>query len=565
MSSQEILNYIKENLANGYSKEDIKNALMSAGWESSQIDEAFSSFDKPQKEPEEEKPVFDTGVQKEGERVQDVGKEISVDGAIMSPEGNIGEEKKKSPLDIKFLILGGVLALLLVSFFAWFLFFRETASLEERLVEKVNNMENLNSFNVSYEIFLNAEEGGDEFEYTLNLDTKIDKINNSFSSSGGFDFRLEDNWGGMFLGANLSSVYKEGDFYLKIEDIDFRIPSIEEDFFYFLEQAGEEEAELFEDNFNNMIDNLKEIFTGRYVLISEDFEEDFFDFYGLEGGSVDVDKYMDFFETPFNEEISLGEMFTEDAIEVLEYRDDQVDGVSATRYKVALKEKPFLDNLIFALGKLENMPEAEIFYQEISQVKEDLIVTREETQEGDVFSNINIWANEDHVLKIEFSSREHLEEHKREEMFDGIDVDFDIILEFKDFNKDFNIERPGEFLTLQELFEEFMAYYLDFIFEIASNEERLQLIKEIEYLAALNYEDEGSYEGTKEEPEILMYKEMQAVDIYFEDENYCASIEMLKEQEESGENEKEAGFYCVTESSSPKEGTRCESATQGCR
>ena len=416
MIDQQLLDYIKKELGMGVSKEEIKNILLSNGWQDNDIEEVFNF-----KEPSEE--IIPNNIP----RQSDVNPVSLSEQPLSSnlPETKLSEDvistkSSKKPLKI---IISIILALMLIggSVFAYFYYFESP----ERIVAKMlENMSNVKSLEYKGQMAVEVET-----LTTSSISYFLEKADNSkekqkesalLDLSGSFDINNLDSpklVSSIKITSDVIEENTEASIIINDEVYYFKLTDIPNIFF---------DASFLEDKWVSV--DLKEI--KKYL------EE--------EGKGEDVEEFEKQKKILLEEKTEQIKEITKKAnVYIITKKSiDEINGKKAYRYAFTMSREKIID-LFSEINKLisdEPLIKDED-RQEVMEILKDV-----EMPSGEV------WIGKEDLLLYKIKIDYTLENIEMETV-----ADFDIDLEFSNHNKEIKVDIPSSTKTLEEIFAELMG------------------------------------------------------------------------------------------------------------
>jgi len=316
-------------------------------------------------------------------------------------------------------------ALLLVAGGVYFYLDTEVLTPEQELLRAAENMANLDSFTMETELQAEGEDAGEELSLLLSAVTDIDRreegsyrsvINGEVFAEG-----VTVDFGGevTYVGDNL---YGRVDVFPTV-----LLPGIPDEIrdlvgvdILLMENVSqdlEEEMETFDED------------------LAEAFEEE-----GLDPMTMqEIAEHMEDIATKALED---------EVIKVSETEDDEVRGVPATKYTIEIDYEKLPDFMIEIAEDYEDtFPGIDV-----EEVREEMERAKEEMEEmEEMETEFYVWADGEHILRVQF-----LFEMEEE------DVSLEFNTFFGNFNEEFEITAPEEYMELEEVSEMMMGLFSPF-------------------------------------------------------------------------------------------------------
>jgi len=438
-----------------------------------------------------------------------------IDQGITTAKG--GKEKKNNGSSKVKVAIGSVvviLALLGVFVFGHDLFFEQSDEEEiqsfdneEQLIEKFNRVWDLEYYKTTISIEGKSETDGGDSGEEFNLMVGIE---NAFPEKLKVGIEGEMTYPGTTISLDGMLWYVEGNLYGRIDTF----PPV-----FFL--TGSELDDILNKN----------------ILLAEDIEDEFEElFNNNENFPDDIDpqkagEALDYF---------LSQIVNENSFTITGTGKDVLNSEEVSMYELEFN----FDNIQKSIEKsADRYPE---IFKEYDGTDDDIDEIKKQIQENDI--RINLWANEDYVLKVEVVG--NIEEDK-------VSGFFSIGIEFSDFNKEPDIESPQEYISFEDLtfFEDSLE---ESRFPAYDTQIRSQL-SQVRSFAEMHYYDEGgTYEGFEnsenwnnlayEIPECSKDRLPQGEESYritIDDQEYAAWAPLCSSE----------GYYCVDSTGESREFT----------
>lgn len=312
-----------------------------------------------------------------------------------------------------------LVVILVIAGGAYFLLQDELLTPEQEVLSAMKNTKEADSLTMDLEINANMVEDGEEVSFVLGMLSDIDRREEGSMSS---DINGEVVAEGMAVNFGGGLTYADDNLYARVDTF----PSV-----------------LFPDLPQEISDLI-----GVEILVVEEVSEK------VEEGLEETDEEL---ARMFKEEgvdpMTMKELMEElegifdkaleeGVVEVTEVESDEIEGERATKYTVLVNYEKVPDFV------LEVVEEHEEIFPGIDkeEVEESMEQLKEEIEETEDLEKMEfyIWTDGRYVIKAQFS--QDLEE----------ELSLEVIVRFKNFNEDFDITAPEEFMTLEEVEEIFM-------------------------------------------------------------------------------------------------------------
>ncbi len=322
---------------------------------------------------------------------------------------------KKKPLLIV------VLAALVVGVVG-FAFFSGGINPERELMAAERNMNNLDSYSIDFEMIMES----DDIEGINMILSGVADINQlEKEGRGELGLNLVDM--GVSLGASL--MYVDGNLYGRATTFPQALP------------ISPEQSEMLTGNDILLIENLPEVV--KEALAESEEMEDF--------SLTDLIAEMEEFS----------EKVWKEAVTVSDSERDNLNGVRARRYSIDFDAEKMVEmtmDLMEKYGLFDSL--AELGEEDISEMREEM-----EREMIKAYQNmeVSVWSDGDYILKVTVSSVTEMEQsdlqqfemtEEETEQFSGeIKTVFEV--NYSNFNESFEITAPEEYLTLEEVMQQF--------------------------------------------------------------------------------------------------------------
>ncbi len=473
MPSKKLIDYIKENVERGVSKKSIKDALLEAGWQGNQIEEAFSFLENQKvQEPETPSPTKESEEPKkktEAEKEKKIEDDKDIEN--LSSKSDPSDDDKN-----KVLLIILIIALFIVVSASSFAFFNfvlseedpEPAEREEmddayyefdeeesqrRIMQGIENMEDVDLMEIDF--FANVEniDNEDGFSFFVKITPDLsDAVRLDFRSD--FEFIEIDQFS--FLGTLMSV---DQSFYLNLSDFSESL----------LIDFPSEWAELAGSG---------------YVLLSDDLNEEVMS----ESKRISAELVLNFFGRNNQENLSernfwmtLFEMFDEgwedESIIITEVQDGNLNGVDVRRKVIDMED---LDEMVLNFVQESSEKYREFLNEQGEEVENKIKQSLREAGEQDYY--LEIWMDGDDIARVEMKGG-----------LEAGDDFFQLLIGFNfyDLDEDFTIQAPEEYVRMEDILN-------------SSNEEITPLnhdnqlrsdLSQIEFMANEYYHENETYEG----------------------------------------------------------------------
>jgi len=357
-------------------------------------------------------------------------------------------------------IILAIVAVLLVGGGLYFLF-AEPMTEEERVVRAFRNTAEIDSYTADTWLNFNVDqgEGEDRFESTLNASMDVDTIAEASRGEGDLNVNIISD--GMEVGMSMVGgfVFVDDTLYVKIDELPSGL--LEE-----LPLPVEADEQITE-------------FLGEWVMVSDDIEE--------------IDEEVEEFDLDEEElkkvqerlEELLAQLFEREVIFIEDAERDEVNGIMMDKYTFSVNPDRFAD-----FHEEEVIPFFEFVTEEVSGIsdeeKEEIMQQLERVGEGleemdeeqmqQLVEDMEfvVWTDGNYVHKFRVGMDIDAEDY--EEMEDGM-LELTMEVTLSNFNEEFDITAPEEYLSLEEVMERMMEGLMDDMapFSVPEAEEEIDM------------------------------------------------------------------------------------------
>lgn len=309
--------------------------------------------------------------------------------------------------------------------------FMEPQTPEEELMAAERKTTNADSYSVGMEMDMSVEGLQEAPEISFTASGDYDRLAKAFDGEGQVDVSMEG------LAANLGAgiTYVDDNLYGRVTT-----------FPYLALPLGSSQVETLTENEVLLMENVPE----QVDLFLEEF------FIELEIEPLTVEELLNKFEKLEEE------MWKEGVVTVVEVEDDELEGEAVKKYTLEIDEDKTAD---FIADLIEDYEVMDLFPQLTEEEKEEMLAEMdEELRQSYDDSEIYSWVQDGYLVRMETLSTTTIEEEDLPEV-DDLDempqsVTVRMVVEYSNFNQDFEILAPESHITLEELMEELQLYQM---------------------------------------------------------------------------------------------------------
>ena len=317
---------------------------------------------------------------------------------------------------------------------------------EEELMAAERKTTGADSYSVDMDMNLEVEGLEEAPEVSFSASGDYDRLERAFDGEGEFDISMEG------LAANFGT---------RITFVDDNLYGRVTTFPYLALPLGSDQVETLTENDILLLEN-----TSQQIDL---FLEGFFMELGVE--PLTFDELLQ-----KSEEIS-EEMWKEGVMIVENVEEDELGGERAQKYTVKIDGEEMAD---FIADLIEDYEIMDLFPQFTEEQKEEMLSEidrelRQSYQEEEIYA----WVQDGYLVKMEIVSTTIVEEEDLPEV-DELDempesITMRMVVDYSNFNEEFEIVAPEDYITMEELLEELQLFQM-----LQLNMEDLELEEEVE-------------------------------------------------------------------------------------
>ncbi len=338
----------------------------------------------------------------------------------------IKKDKQKIMKNKKIILI--ILGALLVAGGIFAAFNMRSTTPEQQVREAERRVAELDSYGIDVEMRL--ETYGDLEQEILFLGSgDYDRKNNLFRGDGSMDISME----GLALNLGGGVIYANDNLYGKLTTFPYLA----------LPLAGDQVDYLTENDIL-IVENLRE----KADLLIQSMSSEI----GIE--AMTVSDLLDYSEKLEDE------LWDREVVYVTEVSDDSHEGEAAKKYVMKVDNEKMAD---FYLDLINDFDLENLFSDLSEEEREAFLDQFEEELRKDDETEFSVWIQDGYLVKVEMIDEINFEEEVPVNEIDNLGgypekMVMEMIFEYRDFNEDFEIEEPEEFITLEDLMEEFQFF-----------------------------------------------------------------------------------------------------------
>ncbi len=300
-------------------------------------------------------------------------------------------------------------------------YYSSQKSVELQLVQAIENMQNLDSYTSNFDVSVMAtkEDGKEMFDIGVYGTTNIDNER----ERGGGDFTIggDIEEGGVTFGFSAG-----GEFVFVEEEAFIKIDNLPEMLLMYMPQEVVDEV------------------IGEWIGFDGDIREE------LEDSFAETDKEID--EEEIAEVLTkMGERFWErDVVFIKDYETDLLDGKAMNKYEMGINPQELMDFIEKDVLLLLEEAGVEELHEISEEGREEILKIVEEIEENVTF---HIWSDGEYVYRVNMEAKVEIE-NKVDEVGE-VKIVMDV--RYSNFNENFEIEPPKEYLSPEEVMDVVMG------------------------------------------------------------------------------------------------------------